>query len=263
MGRAPAPAPGSATTEPAAPKAPAPGSERDARYADARGRWERGERDTARDDFEAPARDFPDDDEIAFALAVVRLHLGDHARAAELFERHLQRHPDSGAARDYLAWIRSRQPKPPAAYEPTLPGPLVLGRVEHVELRSEVDQNRALTAYSPNIGKQNVSTLTIRMRRADDGRLVAVELRGRMLTGSPPLVGERIAVPERWRDGALHVTRLQNLETGAIVSAAEPSVAAKGLFAGAVVARVVFALVVIAFIAIVWSQLVPTLLRGH
>src|SRR5262245_28775647 len=78
-------------------------SARDACFAAAQDAWQRGDGEQARAALELLTREFPHDDEIMFALAVVYLHSNDHERAAPLFHTYSSRHPENAAAREYLA----------------------------------------------------------------------------------------------------------------------------------------------------------------
>jgi tetratricopeptide (TPR) repeat protein len=158
----------------------------------------------------------------------------------------------SGAAADELA-AEDDEERPP--YATTLKGRVVVGRVQDVQLRTD-QKNRPLLAYSPKLETQNVMVLAFKLRGRDD-RLVAVELRGLYINGSHPREGERVAVPERFEDGALRVRCFQNLETGEIVEAQDASALAKGLFGARLIAMVVAVVVAMAFIALVASRVLP------
>jgi pSer/pThr/pTyr-binding forkhead associated (FHA) protein len=147
----------------------------------------------------------------------------------------------------------------PPPYETTLKGPVVIGRVQDVQLRNE-QKNRPLVAYSQKLETQNVLVLTFRVK-GEDQRLVTVELRGLFIKGSHPRDGERVAVPERFRNGALSVRRFQNLETGEIVEAQDASPFAKGLYGARMIAMVVLVIAVLAFIAIIGSRVLPDVLE--
>ena len=143
----------------------------------------------------------------------------------------------------------------PPPYATTLKGRVVVGRAQDIQLRNE-QKNRPLRAYSQKLETQNVLVLTFRLR-GRDGRLVTVELRGLNFSGSHPRAEERIAVPERFANGALRVRHFQNLETGEIVEAEDASTLAKGLYGARIIAIVMAVVLVLTFIALVASQVLP------
>jgi hypothetical protein len=92
-----------------------------------------------------------------------------------------------------------------------------------VLFRYELNQNTPMHAYSPNIEKRNVSVLTFRLTPLNGERVVAVELRGPMIHGTPPREGDLVAVPRRVSRGGLSPKRIENLDTGEIIEVRGPS----------------------------------------
>jgi tetratricopeptide (TPR) repeat protein len=140
------------------------------------------------------------------------------------------------------------------SHRPTLPGPVVIGRASNIQVRRELaDGNWVVAMFTGNpVRRDEISVVTMRLTR-DDGPPAAVEMRG-TLDGSLPQDGDRVAVPERWENRGLRVDRLQNLETGEILTAAGRSAAAKTAIRAGKFVYVALLIGIVGFLVLTFSH---------
>jgi len=101
-----------------------------------------------------------------------------------------------------------------------LHGDIVTGIARDIRERQEAVGIGA--GYLPALQRRSQLSIVFRLH-ADDGQKYTVLLRGTSFSTSPPQDGDRVAVPARWVDGRIEVSRLENLETGELLIAIEPN----------------------------------------